>query len=197
MGVPQAAPIPSMPLAPPQLQLPQWEPIPVYRDDIPALNPQPEQQQESTEEEKKPDKQGQKPEPQKPEPGIPPEILDLVDGMRTPTPPLPPFVPYEPEVESQVETIELPGGFEMPVPKQEIMITAVSTAGAAAIVSVGATMVAGDLFKRIVSISKPVIKAVLKKLAKLRKTAPPQTWARQRRGSHLHISGRSRWKDGS
>lgn len=188
-----------MPLAPPQLQLPTWEPIPIYREDVPALNPQPEQQKESSKAEDKPDKQKEEPKPEKPEkpePGIPPEILNLVDGMRTPLPPLPPFTPYEPEVESQVETIELPGGFEMPVPKQEIMVTAVTTAGAAAVVSVGATMVAGDLFKRIVSISKPVIKAALKKLAKLRKTAPPQTWARQRRVSHLHISGRTRWKDG-
>ena len=191
MGVPQPAPIPSMPLAPPQLQLPQWEPIPVYRDDIPALNPQPSQQQEPSKEEKPRNQQ------RNPEPGRPPEVLDLVDEMRTPTPPQPPFIPYEPEVESQVETIELPGGFEMPVPRQEIMVTAVTTAGAAAIVSVGATMVAGDLFKRIVSIAKPAIKAALKKLAKLRKTDAPPTWARQRLGSRLRISGRTRWKDGS
>ena len=144
MGVPQPTPIPSMPLAPPQLQLPQWEPIPIYREDIPALNPQPSQQQEKPEkEEKESNRQQGSPEPQKSEPKIP-EVLDLINGMRTPLPPLPPFIPYEPEVESQVETIELPGGFEMPVPKQEIMVTAVTTAGAAAVVSVGATMVAGD-----------------------------------------------------
>ena len=195
MGVPQPTPIPSMPLAPPQLQLPQWEPIPVYRDDIPALNPQPSQQQEPAEEEEKQEQQEQQ--EQKPEPGVPQEVLDLVDEMRTPPPPMPPFIPYEPEAESQVETIELPGGFEMPVPKQEIMVTAVTTAGAAAVVSVGATMVAGDLFKRIVSIAKPAIKAALKKLAKLRKTDPPPTWARQRLGLRLRISGRTRWKDGS
>ena len=197
MGVPQPAPIPSMPLAPPQLQLPQWEPIPVYRDDIPALNPQPSQQQEPAEEEEKEEEEKQEQQEQKPEPGVPQEVLDLVDEMRTLSPPLPPFIPYEPEAESQVETIELPGGFEVPVPKQEIMVTAVTTAGAAAVVSVGATMVAGDMFKRIVSIAKPAIKAVLKKLAKLRKTDPPPTWARQRLGSRLRISGRTRWRDGS
>ena len=195
MGVPQPTPIPSMPLAPPQLQLPKWEPIPIYREDIPALNPQPSQQQAKPEkEEKQPNKQQGSPEPQKSEPKVP-EVLDLINGMRTPLPPLPPFIPYEPEVESQVETIELPGGFEMPVPKQEIMVTAVTTAGAAAVVSVGATMVAGDLFKRIVSIAKPVIKVALKKLAKLRKTEPPPTWARQRLGSRLRRLGKSRLRD--
>ena len=191
MGMPQAVPIPSMPLAPPQLQLPQWEPIPVYRDDIPALNPQtaPQEEQQSP-----PPAEQQT---QEPEPIVPQEVLDLVDEMTTPKPPIPPFIPYEPEVESQVETIELPGGFEMPVPKQEIMVTAVATAGAAAIASVGATMLAGNLFKRIVSISKPVIKALLKKLATIRKTDPPPTWARQRLGQRLRIKGRTSWKDGS
>lgn len=184
-----------MPLAPPQLQLPQWEPIPVYRDDIPALNPQLEQQQESTEEGKQPEKELQNPKPQQPESGIPPEVLNLVDGMRTPTPPLPPFIPYESEAESQVQTIELPGGFEMPVPKQEIMITAVSTAGAAAVVSVGATMVASDVFKRIVTITKPLIKVLVKKLAKLRKKDPPLTWARQRLVSRRRISGKNYLRD--
>ena len=89
MGVPQPTPIPSMPLAPPQLQLPQWEPIPVYRDDIPALNPQPSQQQESAEEE---EEEKQEQQEQKPEPGVPQEVLDLVDEMRTLSPPLPPFI---------------------------------------------------------------------------------------------------------
>ena len=41
-------------------------------------------------------------------------------------------------------------------------------------------MVAGDLFKRVVQIAKPLIKVVLKKVAKFRKKPPPLSWSRQR-----------------
>ena len=191
MGVPQPTPIPSMPLAPPQVELPTWTPIPIYRDDIPALNPpdpppaEPPQEEEETE---------QPPEQQEPEgPGPSQEILDLVDQFHTPTP----QIQFEEPEPAQITTVELPGGYEVPVPRQEILVTAVATAGAAAVASVGATMVAGNLFKKVVSLSKPVIKAVLKKLAKLRKQPAPPTLARQRLGSRLRISGRKRWKDGS
>lgn len=172
IGLPQAAPIPGMPLAMPQYELPKWETVPVYRDDIPALNPQTSPQEQSSEEETTPPERD-------PEEGIPADVLDMVDEVRFLSPPVQPFPWEEPEAET-VETIELPGGFEVPVPKQEIMVTAVTTAGAASVVSVGATMVAGDLFKRIVQISKPLIKVVLKKVAKFRKKAPPLTWSRQR-----------------
>lgn len=172
IGLPQAVPIPGMPLAMPQYELPKWETVPVYRDDIPALNPQTSPQEQSSEEETTPPERD-------PEEGIPADVLDMVDEVRFLSPPVQPFPWEEPEAET-VETIELPGGFEVPVPKQEIMVTAVTTAGAASVVSVGATMVAGDLFKRIVQISKPLIKVVLKKVAKFRKKAPPLTWSRQR-----------------
>lgn len=193
VGLPQAVPIPGMPLALPQFELPKWETVPIYRDDVPALNPQTSPQEESSE--SKEDKEGQQPLERTPGEGIPSQVLDLVDEIHSPLPPLPPFIPYEPEVESQVQTIELPGGFEMPVPKQEIMVTAVSTAGAAAVVSVGATMVAGDVFKRVVTIAKPLIKVALKRLAKLRKKNPPLTWARQRLVSRRHKSDRNRLRD--
>lgn len=172
IGLPQAVPIPGMPLAMPQYELPKWETVPVYRDDIPALNPQTSPQEQSSEEETTPPERD-------PEEGIPADVLDMVDEVRFLSPPVQPFPWEEPEAET-VETIELPGGFEVPVPKQEIMVTAVTTAGAASVVSVGATMVAGDLFKRIVQIAKPLIKVVLKKVAKFRKKAPPLTWSRQR-----------------
>ena len=172
IGLPQAVPIPGMPLAMPQYELPKWETVPVYRDDIPALNPQTSPQEQSSEEETTPPERD-------PEEGIPADVLDMVDEVRFLSPPVQPF-PWEEREAETVETIELPGGFEVPVPKQEIMVTAVTTAGAASVVSVGATMVAGDLFKRIVQIAKPLIKVVLKKVAKFRKKAPPLTWSRQR-----------------
>jgi len=195
VGLPQAVPIPGMPLAMPQLELPKWETVPVYRDDIPALNPQTSPQDQAGEEEKESNSQQQPPE-RDPEEGIPADVLDMVDEVRFLSPPVQPFPWEEREVET-VETIELPGGFEVPIPKQEIMVTAVTTAGAASVVSVGATMVAGDLFKRIVQITKPLIKVVLKRVAKFRKKAPPLSWSRQRLASRQHKSGRNRCRDGS
>lgn len=196
VGLPQAVPIPGMPLAMPQLELPKWEPVPIYQNDIPALNPQTSPQGESSEEEKEKSNSQQTPPERDPEEGIPADVLDMVDEVRFLSPPVQPFPWEEREVET-VETIELPGGFEVPVPKQEIMVTAVTTAGAASVVSVGATMVAGDLFKRIVTIAKPLIKVVLKKVAKFRKKAPPLSWSRQRLASRQHRSGRNRCRDGS
>lgn len=195
VGLPQAVPIPGMPLAMPQLELPKWETVPVYRDDIPALNPQTSPQDQPGEEEKESNSQQQPPE-RDPEEGIPADVLDMVDEVRFLSPPVQPFPWVEREAET-IQTIELPGGFEMPVPKQEILVTAVSTAGAASVVSVGATMVASDLFKRIVTIAKPLIKVVLKKVAKFRKKAPPLSWSRQRLASHQHKLGRNRCRDGS
>ena len=191
VGLPQAVPIPGMPLAMPQLELPKWETVPIYRDDVPALNPQTSPQGESSESEEQSSSEKEPPE-RKPGEGIPQQVLDMVDEVRFLSPPVQPLMPYEQE---QIQTVELPGGFEIPVPKQEIMVTAVSTAGAAAVVSVGATMVAGDVFKRIVTIAKPLIKVVLKRVAKLRKKAPPLSWSRQRLVSRQHRSGRNRLKD--
>lgn len=176
----------------PQYDVPKWETVPVYRDDIPALNPQTSPQGQSNEEEKEQPSFQQDPPNRNPEEGIPDDVLDMVDEVRLLSPPVDPFPWDQYEVEAQVETIELPGGIEMPVPKQEILVTAVTTAGTAAVVSVGATMVAGDLFKRIVTIAKPAIKAVLKKVAKLRKKDPPLTWSRQRLAERRRKSDKNR-----
>ena len=196
VGLPQAVPIPGMPLAMPQLELPKWETVPVYRDDIPALNPQTSPQEQPSEEEKEESNSQKQPPERDPKESIPDAVLDMVDEVRFMSPPVQPF-PWENREAETVQTIELPGGFEMPVPKQEILVTAVSTAGAASVVSVGATMVAGDLFKRIVTIAKPLIKVVLKRVAKFRKKAPPLSWSRQRLASRQHKSGKNRYRDGS
>ena len=60
-----------------------------------------------------------------------------------------------------MEFIELPGGFEVPVPPQEIMVTAVTTAGASAVVAVGATLAATRMFEQLVKIFKPLFKTAL------------------------------------
>lgn len=195
--IPEAFNLPVPTLAPPSFELPKWTPIPVKPKDIPALNPQPQpresnpQEEEQEEEEKESENRTEAPNS---------ETLNSVQQMITPMPPLPPYdlgVPLPEEPESQIETVEIFGKFEVPVPKQEIMVTAVATAGAAAVASVGATMVAGKLFNQIVKIAKPAIKIVLNKLAKLKGKPPAPTWARQRLGSRLRIKGRTNWKDES
>ena len=54
---------------------------------------------------------------------------------------------------------------EVPVPSQEILVTAVSTAT----VSVAATLTATAVFKHIVSIAKPIIKTAWTKITKKKK----------------------------
>ena len=194
--IPEAFDLPVPTLAPPTFELPKWEPIPVRPKDIPALNPQPQPQESNPQDEDEEEEEETK-ESEEKEEGISRETLNSIQELIVPLPPLPPY-DYGAEVtESQVETVEIFGKFEVPVPKQEIMVTAVATAGAAAVASVGATMVAGKLFNQIVKIAKPVIKIVLNKLAKLKGKAPAPTWARQKLGSRLRIKGRTNWKDGS
>ena len=194
--IPEAFDLPVPTLAPPTFELPKWEPIPVRPKDIPALNPQPQPQESNPQDEDEEEEEETK-ESEEKEEGISRETLNSIQELIVPLPPLPPY-DYGAEVtESQVETVEIFGKFEVPVPKQEIMVTAVATAGAAAVASVGATMVAGKLFNQIVKIAKPVIKIVLNKLAKLKGKPPAPTWARQRLGSRLRIKGRTNWKDGS
>ena len=171
MPLPNAVQFPTPTIAAPTFATPEWEPVPIYRDDVPALNPKPKPAEERTEPE---------PEPEPEPPQTPPvkDVLNTVQQMTTPPPPLPPYTPVEPE--SQIETVEIPGGFELPVPKQEIMVTAVATAGAAAVASVGATLAASRIFNQLVKVLKPAIKIALKKIAKLRGKKPAPTWARQR-----------------
>ena len=185
--LPEAFDIPFPKLAQPSFEMPKWEPIPIKKEDIPALKPKPKEKSDEPEKEElenKPMDLG--------------ETLDAMQQLMTPTPPLPPY-DYGQELveESQVETVELFGKFEVPVPKQEIMVTAVSTAGAAAVASVGATMVAGKVFNQVFKIAKPVIKTVLNKLAKLRGKPPAPTWARQRLESRRRTGDKTYSKGGS
>ena len=189
--IPVPAPIPLPPpfvvpdseLALPSFRVPAWEPVPIYRETIPALNPKPAPEEEEEEEAEVEEGQTE---------GEPRSNAEIAtpDVQVPELPPMP--------IQDALNTIELPGGIEVPLPPQEVLITAVTTAGAASVVSVGATMAAGNLFKRIVSITKPVIKTVLKKLAKFTGKKPPLTWARQRQlESHLHIRDRKHSRGGS
>ena len=77
---------------------------------------------------------------------------------RAPTPPitLPPMPP-------EVRQIEIPNTeIQIPIPEPAILVTAATTAT----VSVAATLTATAIFKRLVSLMKPIIKKILTKNAK-------------------------------
>jgi hypothetical protein len=77
---------------------------------------------------------------------------------------------------AEVTEIVVPGtNVKIPVPKAEILSAAATTS----VISVGATLAATSMFKRLVQIFKPTFKAVAKKIQKLR-GKPVKTWARQR-----------------
>ena len=76
-----------------------------------------------------------------------------------PKPPTPP-VPKPPPVPSQVRYVDIPGtDLTVPLPSNEILATATTTAT----VSVAATLTATAVFKRTVSVLKPIIKKLLTK----------------------------------
>jgi len=79
--------------------------------------------------------------------------------------------PTSPPKAPEVDYINVPIlDKEVPIPSQEILVTAVSTAT----VSVAATLTATAVFKHIVSIAKPIIKTAWTKITK-RKDPPEET----------------------
>ena len=70
---------------------------------------------------------------------------------------------------------------EIPVPATEIVVTAVTTAGASSVTAVAGTLLAQSLFKHVLRLAKPITKALAKKIASLRKKPAPLSWARARR----------------
>lgn len=81
----------------------------------------------------------------------------------------------------EVTEFTLPGtDITIPVPRQEILSTAVVTAGASSVAAVAGTLLASTLLKRLVQLLKPVLKIGMKRLAKLRGRPAPETFGRQR-----------------
>jgi hypothetical protein len=78
--------------------------------------------------------------------------------------------------------------YELPVPKQEILVAAGTTAS----VSVVATLTATAVFKRCVQILKPLIQQALKRLKRSRGQEVP-SWSRQRleQRRSKYVQGRS------
>ena len=78
-----------------------------------------------------------------------------------PPQPKPPKIP----ISNEVTKIQIPVlDIEVPVPRAEIVSTAMTTSA----VSVGAALAATSIFKRLVSAFKPVIKTAVKKVQKMR-----------------------------
>ena len=74
--------------------------------------------------------------------------------------PKPPPPPKPPPIPSQVRYVDVPGtDLTVPLPSNEILATATTTAT----VSVAATLTATAVFKRTVSVLKPIIKKLLTK----------------------------------
>ena len=166
--------VPRTPLLPaPVLELPKAE-LPSY---VPMVIPQ------QTETDKPPVPIVESEERDEPEPATPPDLRQLVrEALRQAT-----AAPSVQRVEAsnqvvpeplaaEVTEIVVPGtSIAVPVPKAEILSVAATTS----VISVGATLAATSMFKRLVQVMKPVFKAVAGKVQKLR-GKKVETWARRR-----------------
>ena len=174
VALPNALNIPSQPLAMPQFDTPEWEPIPVYR----PISP--EDVKTGTRKGEKDDKG---------------ESADKDKDIKTPERDIPevPDIPVTdvviPEM-NEVNTVTIPIiEVEVPLPKTEIVVIAVTTATVSAVAAVGGTMAATSLFRFLMKVLKPTMKSVVKKLAKLR-GKEVKSWARQRREDRrLRVKG--------
>ena len=173
--LPSALNVPTHRLELPSFNVPKWEPIPVYREDVPGISK--EGAPEPIEKEEEP---AVKP---KPTESIIPELpIYIPRDLIPPLPSIPEVIKELPEViNSEIGTITIPlVDVELPVPSSAILVTAVSTATVAAVASVGGTLAANALFKQLVQVLKPIITAALKKVSKAR-GKKVDSWARQRR----------------
>lgn len=141
-----------------------------YRDQVPGIGKVSESDddnEDQTNEEAKEEKETEKQAETKPEqaPIKPPEVE---------LPALPPIpVPQSSEEiipETQmINEVTIPIiNVDIPLPKTEIVVIAVTTAGVAAIASVGGTMVANQTFRQLIKVFKPLIKTILTKLMKMK-----------------------------
>lgn len=177
--IPNAVKFPTIDVALPSFQTPKWEPVPIYREDIKDLDTKNINSKTETKTEVKPtkgtNKNKEKEEVTEPTPEVKEKLP--VDAAQ---PPEVPKTAQDLEIESTVRRVEVPLLGEVPLPREEIVVTAVATAGTAAVASVGATLLATRLFEQVMKIAKPVMKTIVKKIAQARKKPLPLTWSRQR-----------------
>ena len=100
--------------------------------------------------------------PAPPQSSVKPQTQKRTEGKpEKPPQPKPPKIPISKEVTKiQIPVLDI----EVPVPRAEIVSTAMTTSA----VSVGAALAATSIFKRLVSAFKPVIKTAVKKVQKMR-----------------------------
>ena len=90
--------------------------------------------------------------------GVPPSDLEAPEGVQA-------EANDEPET-TGIRKVDIPfTELKMPVPENEILVTA----GTTAVVSVAATLTATAAFKWVVTAMKPILKTTWKKLSNLRK----------------------------
>ena len=169
---------PPNPIDLPTFDMPKWEPIPIYRDQVPGIgnvneSDNEDETKEETEEETK------EPTETKPEQApVKPPTVELPAFPPIPLQPSPEEIIPETEMVNEV-TIPIIN-IDVPLPKTEIVVIAVTTAGVAAIASVGGTMIANQVFRQLVKVFNPIFKTILKKLMKTRGKILP-SWSRERR----------------
>lgn len=177
--LPNAFQLPAPILDVPLVNPPRWVLVPQRLKDYPEpVAPQTESSK--TTEEEEPAEEKVDPPPKEPPPKLPP-------------PPPVIFHPLPALPEQQLDTV-LNGStevteensitiplieVEIPLPSNEIMITASTTATVAAVASVGGALVAKTVFDYVLQLIKPLLKIVVNKLQKVR-GKETTTWARQR-----------------
>ena len=168
--------LPTAPALPPRmrLQVPSAE-VPSYR---PLVMPSAAQmRQMAADEKKRQEKESEEPEAKKPQSTSPPLTTELAAPA------------------NEITTFTLPGtSIDVPVPRAEIVSTAVITAGASSVAAVAGTLAAGQILQYLQKALKPVMTKGLKSLAKLRGKPPAESDAKQkwRRYARTRHGGRNR-----
>ena len=102
---------------------------------------------------------------------------------------IPPSTPVQTQIDlaplDEITTFTLPGtSIDVPVPRAEIVSTAVITAGASSVAAVAGTLAAGQILQYLQKVLKPVMTKALKSLAKLQGKPPSESDAKQRWRRH-------------
>ena len=152
----------------------EWEEIPIFVEDVPAEVPLPNTG--TVQENKEKDKEETKEKTKEEQTEGPNESENKSEIKNDSVPDL----DAVPEL-AEVQTVTIPlVGFEIPLPRTEILVVASTTAGVSSVTAVAGTLLATTMFRQLQPILKPIFKTIAKKLAKARKKKPPLTFGRQK-----------------
>jgi hypothetical protein len=171
--IPTVPPLPKPVLDLPRIAVPSYAPIVLPYSgttEIPSQTTSPEEQKPSSEEQKTPAAA-----PPPPPTAIIPPPKQSEEPEDESTPSLKPEL-NSPSHSAETTSITFPGtDIQIPVPKADIISAAAITSA----ISVAAALSATAVFKRLVTVLKPIITQVLKRVQKLR-GKKVSTWSRQR-----------------